>query len=209
MPSLFDTSTQIPFCPLITSPNAIMTRFSFTTAGLFSLAIFTAVYLATLNISVNAASIEERAFGRKQLYSFKFSYFNESDGETESGKTGFNYDGFLRPFGHIQGGGGFDYEAQDGYGGGINIATTDPDNVNKTINGLGAGYRFNATNVDIGAGISAFDQKVNFQLDIAKDGTIFVHFDVQSDSTDLVCQPSDESDDNSSGIVCTTAPDAS
>ncbi|PWN37616.1 uncharacterized protein FA14DRAFT_183555 [Meira miltonrushii] len=184
-----------------------MTRFSFTTAGLFSLAIFTAMYLATFN--VNAASIERRAGRTKQLYSFKFSYFNESDGETESGKTGFNYDGFLRPFGRISGGGGFDYEADTGYEGGINIGTTDPDNVNKTINGLGAGYRFNETNVDIGAGISAFDQKVNFQLDIAKDGTIFVHFDVQSNSTDLVCQPSDESDDSSSGIVCTATPNAS
>jgi len=187
-----------------------MTRFSFTMAGMmFSLAMFVGFYLTILNISVNAIAIEKRA-GRKQLYNFKFSYFNSSDEETASGKTGFNYDGYLRPFGHIQGGGGFDYEADDGFGGGSNIGLSDPNDVNKTISGLGTGFRFNQSNVDIGAGISAFDQKVNFQLDIAKDGTIFVQFDVQGGSaTNLDCQPSDESDQDSSGMVCTATPDSS
>lgn len=182
-----------------------MARFSFATAGMFSLSIIVALYMASVNIWVNAVAIEQRA-GRKQLYNFRFGYYNDS-GE-ESGKIGFTFDGYLRPFGNIQGGGNFNYDVEDGYGGEIDLKTSEPNNVNASINGLGVSYALNENDVDIKTGISAFDQNINFNLDIAKDGTVNVSFDVQSDGTTLDCGPSDQADNTTSGILCTATPDA-
>lgn len=161
--------------------------------------------LTNLVRTTDCLAIDRRAT-KKGLYSFQFSYFKSSDEESESGSAGFKYNGYLRPFGQIQGGGKFDYDSENGYGGKINVGTTDTNNLNHTINGLEAVYQFNQTSVDIVTGISAFDQKANFQLNIAQDGTIDIQFDLHSEMAgDLVCQPSDqmEKDGNSNEMICT------
>ena len=135
---------------------------------------------------------------------FTVQYLNRTSKTDHPGLVGFTLDGDLQKFGHIAGDGTFNYDADKGYGNGFNIGVTDLKNTSKSIAGIGGGSSFNQTNVNVGAGISAFDQKVNFNLNIAKGGIVTANFDLSGDSANtLNCTPFDEN--GRKGITCTTA----
>lgn len=135
---------------------------------------------------------------------FTVQYLNRTSKNDHPALVGYTVDGTLDKFGHIAGDGTFNYEAGKSYGGGFNIGVTDAKDTTKSIAGIGGGYSFNQTDVNVGAGISAFDQKINFSLNIAKGGVVTAKFDLSGTSAKtLNCAPFDEN--GVKGIVCTTA----
>lgn len=135
---------------------------------------------------------------------FKVQYLNRTSKTDHPALVGFTVDGTLEKFGHIAGDGTFNYEEGKSFGGGFNIGQTDAKDTSKAIAGIGGGYSFNQTDVNVGAGISAFDQKVNFSLNIAKGGIVSVSFDLSGSSAkSLNCKPTDVN--GTKGMTCTTA----
>jgi len=80
-------------------------------------------------------------------------------------------------------------------GGGFNNGLSDKDQ--KPIMGLGGGFNYNDTMIDVGAGISAFDHQANYHLSITNEGKVVITFD---STKPLKCTPSNDQ----KAFTCTT-----
>lgn len=161
-----------------------------------------AVALSSSNIKAQA--IQQDPVDPNYTAPFTVQYLNKTSKNDHPGLVGYTVTGKLEKFSSIAGDGTFTYEADKNYGGGFNIGTNDIKDPKKAISGIGGGYSFNQTAVNVGAGISAFDQKVNFNLNIDKAGIVTVRFDLNGTSANtLNCKPSNEN--HVKGMACTTA----
>lgn len=129
------------------------------------------------------------------LYLSQWKSF-ESPAKDGNGKTvGLNAHGTLPSLGPYGGDCSLNWADGTSIGGGFNTGLTGKDK--ESIMGLGGGFNYNASMIDVGAGISAFDSKVNYHLSITSEGKVVITFD---STKTLKCVPSNDQ----KAFTCTT-----
>lgn len=119
----------------------------------------------------------------------------------ESATVGVRASGVTVPFGRYGGDCSLNWNDTSSFGGGFNTGITN--RTNGIVMGIGGGFNYNHSTLNVGAGINAFNQKVNYQMFITEAGNITVKFD---STTPLHCDTISEGEPPHQTITCTPIP---